>query len=675
MKIEQIETAAKLEVSSTHPSYRPDIDGLRAIAVLLVVGFHAFPYWVKGGFIGVDVFFVISGFLISTIIFKGLDNGTFSFLDFYGRRIKRIFPALLLVLITSFAFGWFALLADEFKQLGKHIAAGAGFISNLVLWSENGYFDGAAETKPLLHLWSLGVEEQFYIVWPLMLWAAWKKRFNLLAVAAIVAIASFVMNISQTHADVVGAFYSPLSRFWELLCGSLIGYMALYRPLAYTRLSTANGKSLSNNQSILGCVLIAVGVMLITKENAFPGWWALLPVFGSALIISAGPNAWLNRVVLSNRLLVWFGLISFPLYLWHWPILSFLRIVEGQVPSRELRVAAVALSILLAWLTYRFIERPIRKSKAERIKVISLLVLMAVIGYVGYNSYARDGLTFRANIKHMNSVSAEFVGPMWRFTKNEECMQRYPLKGSETYGWWFCMLSKPEQPSLLLLGTSYANELYAGLSLNRSFNHHSILSIGTCDAAWIDETIDVPVVPGYEYDPCIGFRHADQQKLIDSVIESGSLKFAIIDGLAKEINEDYIARLKKRIDFLEEHSVKVIVFTPKIKIDYDIKSCFSRPFSQPSNDCKVSNEERAKVDDRIKPLIESISKTNPKVAFFDQNSLFCSSGECSMIREGKPLLRDVWGHMSEYGSVVLSDIFKEWARKNAPDMIQDTEAR
>jgi peptidoglycan/LPS O-acetylase OafA/YrhL len=142
----------------TQPKYRADIDGLRAIAVLSVVGFHAFPKWVKGGFIGVDIFFVISGFLISTIVFDNLERNRFSFVEFYSRRVKRIFPALLLVLIASFAFGWFALPPDEYKQLGKHIAAGAGFISNLVLWNESGYFDDAAETKPLLHLWSLGIE-------------------------------------------------------------------------------------------------------------------------------------------------------------------------------------------------------------------------------------------------------------------------------------------------------------------------------------------------------------------------------------------------------------------------------------------------------------------------------------------------------------------------------------
>jgi peptidoglycan/LPS O-acetylase OafA/YrhL len=167
-------------MNPTHPKYRPDIDGLRAIAVLSVIGFHAFPEWIKGGFIGVDIFFVISGYLISTIIIENLKNDSFSFVDFYSRRIRRIFPALLLVLIASYAVGWFTLLAEEYAQLGKHIAAGAGFVSNLVLWNESGYFDAASDTKPLLHLWSLGVEEQFYVIWPLLMWITWKRKLNFL---------------------------------------------------------------------------------------------------------------------------------------------------------------------------------------------------------------------------------------------------------------------------------------------------------------------------------------------------------------------------------------------------------------------------------------------------------------------------------------------------------------
>ena len=174
-----------------HPKYRADIDGLRAIAVLSVVGFHAFPARLVGGFIGVDIFFVISGFLISTIIFSNLERGYFDLIDFYSRRIKRIFPSLLVVLLSCLLFGWFVLLANEYRQLGKHTAAGAGFISNLVFWNESGYFDSDSDTKPLLHLWSLGIEEQFYLIWPLVLFICWKIRQRLLVVTALVLLISF----------------------------------------------------------------------------------------------------------------------------------------------------------------------------------------------------------------------------------------------------------------------------------------------------------------------------------------------------------------------------------------------------------------------------------------------------------------------------------------------------
>ena len=180
---------------NTALTYRPDIDGLRAFAVIAVVTYHAFPALLPGGFVGVDVFFVISGFLISSILYSNLEAGRFSMLDFYGRRIRRIFPALILVMSACYALGWFVLLPDEYAQLGKHIAGGAGFVQNFVLWSESGYFDNAAETKPLLHLWSLGIEEQFYIVWPILLWIAYRLRLNLLSMTILIAVISFVLNI------------------------------------------------------------------------------------------------------------------------------------------------------------------------------------------------------------------------------------------------------------------------------------------------------------------------------------------------------------------------------------------------------------------------------------------------------------------------------------------------
>ena len=372
-----------------HPKYRPDIDGLRAIAVLSVVGFHAFPEWISGGFIGVDIFFVISGFLISTIIFENLDKGDFSISDFYSRRIRRIFPALALILFFCYGFGWLYLLSDDFALLGKHIAGGAGFSANIVLWNESGYFNKAADVKPLLHLWSLGIEEQFYLVWPILLWALSKCRINIKVIIILITLASFVANINLVTSNPVASFYSPLARFWELSIGAALAYILLYKK------DLANSLRINNDaMSIIGIGFCITSGLLLSKTSLFPGWWALLPTLGSTFIIFSGPQAWINKNILSSRVLVWFGLISFPLYLWHWPLLSFAYITVGEV-SPYMRIFLVALAIALAWVTYQFIERPIRLGGRNVLKVTSLVFLLLLVGFLGFNSFDRKGLEFR----------------------------------------------------------------------------------------------------------------------------------------------------------------------------------------------------------------------------------------------------------------------------------------
>jgi peptidoglycan/LPS O-acetylase OafA/YrhL len=457
----------------THPKYRPDIDGLRAVAVLSVVGFHAFPFWVKGGFIGVDIFFVISGYLISTIIFENLENNSFNFIEFYSRRIKRIFPALLTVLIASFIVGWFVLLADEYRQLGKHIAAGSGFVSNLILWGESGYFDNAADTKILLHLWSLGIEEQFYIFWPLLLWTAFKVRLNWLALTFAVVVISFILNIRGINSDAIATFYSPQTRFWELLIGAILAYNVVNRQSILLKIELWVGgifgaeqvlykesKFLQNVPSILGVGFIAAGVLLITRESVFPGYWALLPTIGAALIISSSLNAWVNRVILSNRILVWFGLLSYPLYLWHYPVLTFIRVVDGEMPTRSMRIAAVFISIVLAWLTYKFIENPVRLGKHSNSRLLTLLFSMVIVGYAGYYTYKQDGLRFR-------SAETEYIkndGDIGNITYKKYFDKRfYPYAGLP--GDKRCIQSnKNGEVSIAILGDSHATNLFLAIS-------------------------------------------------------------------------------------------------------------------------------------------------------------------------------------------------------------------
>lgn len=412
-----------------HPKYRPDIDGLRALAVVFVIVYHTYPSLLKGGFIGVDIFFVISGYLISTILFKSFDQGTFSLTNFYIRRIRRILPALTLVLFACLAFGWFALLHDELRQLGLHALGGSTFISNLMLWRESGYFDNTSETKPLLHLWSLGIEEQFYILWPILLIIGYKFRTNLLFIGLFVLVPSLVLSLYLSSFDSVAAFYSPLSRFWELMVGSIIAWINLYRP----KLSlNENRLVLANISSILGLLLIAIGVMSIDKTTeGFPGRWALLPVLGAAFIIFAGPDSWANKNFLSNKVAIFIGLISYPLYLWHWPILTFTRIVNSdKVPSHAFRFAALLVIVFLSWLTAEVVEKPFRYgSKNPKFKVLLLICAVVMTGLIGLgfnlydsrSSHAIDTLTIkRKSFEHGIGYSLNWIEgkEKWLFLGN-----------------------------------------------------------------------------------------------------------------------------------------------------------------------------------------------------------------------------------------------------------------
>ena len=278
--------------------YRADVDGLRAIAVLAVIAFHANPSFMPGGFAGVDIFFVISGFLIASLILGGLKGGSFSFLEFYARRIRRLFPALIVVLLATWVLGWFILPPTEYAELGRHTLAGAGFAANILNYAEVGYFDLPATAKPLLHLWSLGVEEQFYIVFPALLLLLWRYR-AMSSWLALIGLASFALNIALVRGHLSFTFYLPLTRFWEFIAGALLACAHLYGRTFALPMHSASALPLRDVSAAIGMLLILAGISF-AREDAFPGWWALLPVLGTFLIIGAGSQAWLNRVVLAH---------------------------------------------------------------------------------------------------------------------------------------------------------------------------------------------------------------------------------------------------------------------------------------------------------------------------------------------------------------------------------------
>lgn len=307
-------------------NYRADLDGIRGLAVLLVVLFHAWPETFKGGFVGVDVFFVLSGFLITSLIYGDVVKGSFRLRNFWFRRIRRLGPSLLVVISATAVVGWFLLLPDEYKQLGTHIAAGSVFASNFLLISEAGYFDTSSSLKPLLHLWSLGVEEQFYVLFPLLLLGAFKFKKMAFPSIIVFCLISFTFNIYFSRNDQIFDFYSPITRFWELLAGAIVAIaLSRFEPnksyiaLSIRRLNT------SVVPGYLGLALLILSLFVVSDSRSYPGLQGLLPVSATIFILISNKQSGLNRKIFSFKPLVWLGLISYPLYLWHWPLFSFCK--------------------------------------------------------------------------------------------------------------------------------------------------------------------------------------------------------------------------------------------------------------------------------------------------------------------------------------------------------------
>jgi len=622
---------APATVHLSHPAYRADIDGLRALAVLSVVGFHAFPDRVAGGFVGVDVFFVISGYLISTIIFANVESRSFSLIEFYDRRVRRIFPALLLVLVVCLGVGWFALLADEYMQLGKHVAGASLFLSNFILWGESGYFDEAAETKPLLHLWSLAIEEQFYLFWPLLTALAWRNTKRFLWLSVTIAAVSFALGIYLLSRQQSAAFYSPVARFWELMAGSVLAYLALHRPHWLARRQ--------HLQSALGVLAVTAGVILIDRLDPFPGWWALLPTAGAVLVIAAGPGAWLNANFLASKILVWFGLISYPLYLWHWPLLSFARIVTGREASWSLRAAAVAAAVLLAWITYRYVERPVRFGARRRSKALLLLALMVVLGLSGYQAFRRQGLPFRSSSA---ALKVQNQGDLGQDEYFRYATSRFPPCAPEAIrreaplwnGHIRCLQSKLDQPAAVaVVGDSHAEHLYIGLA-ERLAGQNVVYYARN----------GIPLLSNGEFRRI--FRHLLADASVRKVIIAAFWAERITD------REGFRSGLAETVERLVAAGKKVYLVDDPPNFSFSPRKCkyadnwFHR--NQCAEDSAISAARRA----GYRQPLESVGALRD-VTVLDSARYFCRESSCAMDRNGRLLFRDRH-HLNINGSQYLA---------------------
>lgn len=630
--------------------YRPDIDGLRAIAVLAVVAFHGMSSVVPGGFVGVDIFFVISGFLITGILQRELKEHSFSFRSFYSRRIRRLFPALLTVLVFVLVAGWVELYSEEFSRLGWQVLAAATFTSNFLFWREAGYFDTSAVSKPLLHLWSLAVEEQFYLIWPLVMLVAWRKKVSLTIASVLIGITSFAINLALVRKSPESAFFLPFSRFWELMLGASIS------PAFIDGLS----KTLRDGLSLLGLLAIGLSIALI-RQDGFPGAIALLPTVGTALLLVAGPDAVVNRM-LSSWALVSIGLISYPLYLWHWPLLVFLNIATYGTSPAPYIALTILLSFVLALATYELVERKVRLfPRAADVLAIG----MVAVATIGTLPVAMEGF---ANRK-ANSYASLLQGarPLSHGVSDGSCsgLVENPELRNEV------CLSLGSTPTVLIVGDSHAMSLTSAAASEglrtlliagssclpfRGYQLHGASepnSNRNCDriaqeaftaAAKIKSLRTVILAtmgPAYFADP------VDYHIYRDSRLASNQER-AFVDGYVSAIRE------------FQQLGLNVIFLIDVPELGFDPSACAPRNISlvtEPA--CLLSRGSLDRRQARYRELISEISHQTPGSVVYDSAPLFCDTTICKWWRDGRSLYFDK-NHLSLAGSRLVLRNLMPW---------------
>ncbi|MEZ5572918.1 MAG: acyltransferase family protein [Halioglobus sp.] len=640
---------------STDSKYRPEIDGLRAFSIIAVVIYHAFPNLLPGGFVGVDIFFVISGYLITSIILSSRDDRRFTITGFYRRRIKRILPALILVLGFTLAAGWFLLLPLEYAALGKHTGAAAVFIPNFAFWGEAGYFDIDSLRKPLLHLWSLGVEEQFYIVWPVILIVAARMKLTPLLVSVAILLVSFALNIANV-ADHAGAFFLPHFRVWEILMGAVLAATQL-RAKAPGLRSPQRGTLLA----LSGIVLMCLATLIINKERAFPGWWALLPTLGATLVLASSAHTWLNRVVLGTPVLVFIGKISYPLYLWHWPLLSLTRIIDVGEPSVKVRLAVVAISMMLAWLTYELVERRLRYHPAKVVPWVLLGALLGV-GALGVAVWQYQGVPART--AQLNLMADQFVWHERGYFKRLKCPKEHPREP-------YCRYNG-KNADIAVLGDSHAGNVFVALM---HYYQDADTGVVRLEQPNCPPLYNVRIVEFGAADKCLEATNGN----IDWVIQNSAIHTvylssmgpmyliddspryrmsSVADPALRSNKEVFAAGLRASVDRLIKAGKEVVIVVDWPGLSFEPRDCFDlRPFrltkyQQPS--CTMSREDYDTQSEGYRKILYSLAEEYPSLRYWNTVPAFCDEKSCHMMHNEKILYRDP-GHLTIGGSRYLGE--------------------
>lgn len=604
-------------------AYRTDIDGLRAIAVLSVVMFHAgLSSWLPGGFVGVDVFFVISGYLISGILMREMETSTFSIIRFYERRLRRIIPALFAMIIVSSGVAAFILLPSETDEFARSIISTVLFSSNIFFYNTTNYFDGGV-TRPLLHTWSLAVEEQFYIVFPVLLWAALKAGSTTFRMSIIVALfSSLALCVWITPTNSSFAFYLPPTRAWELLAGSLMSLRIVPRPKT---------RWLKDAMSIVGLAALAYSFVAFDEGMPFPGYIAALPVLGTALIIASGQDSLaLGGKILSWRPLVFVGLCSYSIYLWHWPLIVFVKLVPDVVVSqgRLFGLTILALSISAGYVSWRFVERPFRsKQTFSAVSVYSLfavtastLVIMSLtaISMNGWSTRYSSEAQKTAAFLHYNDTPSFRRGTCF-ITQNNY----------ESYNPGLCMKRVAGRKNFLLVGDSHGAHLWFGLSRNVPANIMQATASG-CRPLYEN---------GKSTSACERlFRHVYQEALVSRPVD------ALL--IAGRWQMEDLPKLETTLKWAKSQPFPVVIFGPVPEYDQALPRliAFAHERSRPNLAQAHLIRARRKVDGEVRALVERYDL--PYVSLIDA---MCSDGVCKTEVNQAPMQFD-YGHLTAQGS-------------------------
>lgn len=637
-------------------NYRPEVDGMRAIAVLPVILFHAGIEAFAGGFIGVDIFFVISGYLITTILINELESDRFSIARFYERRARRILPALLVVILLCIPAAWVTMRPSQLEEFGWNIGAVTLFLSNISLWLNTDYFAASADLNPLLHTWSLAVEEQFYIFFPPLLWLLWKagRRYSFAAIVALSAISLGLAEWGWRNVPDANFYLLPF-RAWELGAGSICAYLLRHRELA------AN-----DALSFAGLLLIGFSVLTYDASTPFPSLWALAPVVGTALVILYTTQHSVVGRILALKPLVHIGLLSYSAYLWHQPLFAFARLSGSTEPSLLLMLALSVLSIGLAHLTWRFIENPFRSQHRKPPRALptrralfsgSALALSAFLG-AGILLYASGGAPGRATTSGVSYAALDIDSRMQpNYGLDSACRD---VSFSE-----LCQ-SGPD-PRILLWGDSYAMHLAPGLLSSPDAPSFAQITKSACGPF-----MDLSIIGSGRFDArfakeCIRFNDEVidfiQKNDIELVIASSAMRPAIRklytrDGSVLPAGSHDVALngMRRTAELVRAAGAQIVWVTPPPSNGSDLSKCAieaAMTSSLDSTACQFSIDDAATAAERENKLLDAAKSFMP---VFPLSDLLCSEGACATVLEGSILYRDD-GHLSVEGAATLGKTF------------------